>query len=343
MRFIAISFFVFTALTSMAQERVKKIEFYGAAKTNILHQGFDVDEDTMNVSKANYGHSLIDLGILVRPSVNTEISTEFRLRNELGGFWVGAETYGISILTLKGVVNDVIRYKIGDIDLEMTPYTLYNNNYQDVVNEATVFQMAREVIDYENYFSGNAWRQQGIQSSYGFYLNNETFKSIDVNLFSTRNRTADPSSASPERLFSGGQIGLNTSYGLFTFNSANLFDLKNTVNDMNLYYNLVNISRNKNIYYSFTNKDTFSDRLLIFLFHLAFFFKNYKSKIDPKYIQNFYDYTFRQIELDIREIGYGDQSVNKKMKTYINMLYSIIEKIHNWENYDKDDKLTNEK
>ena len=102
---------------------------------------------------------------------------------------------------------------------------------------------------------------------------------------------------------------------------------------------MVNLSRNKNIYYFFTNKDTFSDRLLIFLFHLAFFFKNYKSKIDQKYIQNFYDYTFRQIELDIREIGYGDQSVNKKMKTYINMLYSIIEKIHNWENYDKNDKL----
>ena len=240
MRLIAICFFVFTAITTMAQERVKKIEFYGAAKTNILHQGFDVYGDTMNVSKASYGHSLIDLGILVRPSANTEIATEFRLRNELGGFWGGAVTYGIRKLTLKGVVNDAIRYKIGDIDLEMTPYTLYNNNYQDVVNEATVFQMAREVIDYENYFSGNAWRQQGVQSSYGFYLNNETFKSIDVNLFSTRNRTADPSSASAERLFSGGQIGLNTSYGLITFHSANLFDLKNTVIDMNLYYNSVN-------------------------------------------------------------------------------------------------------
>ena len=108
---------------------------------------------------------------------------------------------------------------------------------------------------------------------------------------------------------------------------------------INIYNNLVNLSRNKNIYYSFTNKDTFSDRLLIFLFHLAFFLKNYKSKIDQKYMQNFYDYTFRQIELDIREIGYGDQSVNKKMKTYINMLYSIIEKINNWENYDINDKL----
>ena len=54
-------------------------------------------------------------------------------------FGVYAVTYGIRKLTLKGVVNDVIRYKIGDIDIEMTPYTLYNNNYQDVVNEAYTF------------------------------------------------------------------------------------------------------------------------------------------------------------------------------------------------------------
>ena len=56
-------------------------------------------------------------------------------------------------------------------------------------------------------------------------------------------------------------------------------------------------------------------------------------------MQNFYDYTFKQIELDIREIGYGDQSVNKKMKTYINMLYSIISKIDIWESYNNNDKV----
>ena len=56
-------------------------------------------------------------------------------------------------------------------------------------------------------------------------------------------------------------------------------------------------------------------------------------------MQNLYDYIFRQIELDIREIGYGDQTVNKKMKTYINMLYSIIDKINNWEKLINDDKV----
>ena len=240
MRLIAICFFVFTTITTVAQERVKKVEFYGVSKTNILHQGYEVDGDTMNISKANYGHSLIDLGILLRPSASTEIATELRLRNELGGFWGGAVSYGIRKLTLKGVVNDAIRYKVGDLDLEMTPYTLYNNDYQDVVNEATVYQMAREVIDYEHYYNGNAWRQQGVQSNFGFDLNSATFKSLGVALFSTRNKVADAASASPERLLSGGQMGLNTSYGLLMFHSVNLHDLKNTVNDLNLYYNSVN-------------------------------------------------------------------------------------------------------
>ena len=64
---------------------------------------------------------------------------------------------------------------------------------------------------------------------------------------------------------------------------------------------------------------------------MAFFFKCYKTKTTKKYLQDFYDYVFKQIELDIREIGYGDQSVNKKMKTYVNLLYSIINKINKWE------------
>ena len=90
---------------------------------------------------------------------------------------------------------------------------------------------------------------------------------------------------------------------------------------------------------NFTKKDTFSDRLLIFFFHLAFFFKYYKTKTNRKYLQDFYDFVFKQIELDIREIGYGDQSVNKKMKTYVNLLYSIINKINKWEELEIKQKI----
>ena len=101
-----------------------------------------------------------------------------------------------------------------------------------------------------------------------------------------------------------------------------------------LYNNLVNLSRNKNIFSIFTNKDTFSDRLLILLFHFAFFLRKYKSTTDKEYLQKFYDYFFRQIELSLREIGYGDVSINKKMKDYINIFYSILDKINDWNNLD---------
>ena len=49
-------------------------------------------------------------------------------------------------------------------------------------------------------------------------------------------------------------------------------------------------------------------------------------------MQNIYDYIFRQVELSIREIGYGDQSINKKMKDYLNLFYAMIEKINDWDN-----------
>ena len=107
---------------------------------------------------------------------------------------------------------------------------------------------------------------------------------------------------------------------------------------VNLYNTLVNLSRNKSLFSIFTDKDTFSDRILILLFHFAFFLRQYKNNTDKDYLQKFYDYFFRQIELSLREIGYGDVSINKKMKDYINIFYSILDKINDWNNLDNDKK-----
>jgi len=74
--------------------------------------------------------------------------------------------------------------------------------------------------------------------------------------------------------------------------------------------------------------------LVFFLFHFAFFLNSYKTKENSKILQDIYDNNFRQLELSIREIGYGDQSINKKMKDYINLFHSIISEIHYWEKMD---------
>ena len=94
---------------------------------------------------------------------------------------------------------------------------------------------------------------------------------------------------------------------------------------------MIKLTTNKDLYKNFKNQDTFSDRLIYFLLHFAFFLKVFKNNNDKKLIQDIYDYIFRQLELSIREIGYGDQTINKKMKDYLNLFYGMIDKIHNWE------------
>ena len=109
-------------------------------------------------------------------------------------------------------------------------------------------------------------------------------------------------------------------------------------NYINIYNNLVQLTRNKDLYKDFKNQDTFSDRLIFFLLHFAFFFKVYKENNDKKILQEIYDFTFRQVELSIREIGYGDQSINKKMKDYLNLFYGMIDKIHIWDELDTESR-----
>ena len=105
-----------------------------------------------------------------------------------------------------------------------------------------------------------------------------------------------------------------------------------TIDFINIYNNLVNLTRNKELYKDFKNQDTFSDRMIFFLLHFAFFLKTYKKDKDKVVLQEIYDYIFRQVELSVREIGYGDQSINKKMKDYLNLFYAMIDKIHDWDN-----------
>ena len=107
---------------------------------------------------------------------------------------------------------------------------------------------------------------------------------------------------------------------------------------INLYNNLIRLTTNKILYKGLDTQDKFSDRLILFLFHFAFFLKEFKNKDNSKLLQEIYDFNFRQLELSIREIGYGDQSINKKMKDYINTFHSIVSEIHFWDNLDKKDK-----
>ena len=111
-----------------------------------------------------------------------------------------------------------------------------------------------------------------------------------------------------------------------------------SVEYLNFYNNLIRLTTNKNLYKGLKSQDSFSDRLILFLIHFAFFLKVFKKKENTKILQEIYDFNFRQMELTIREIGYGDQSINKKMKEYINFFHFILLEIRLWDDIKQDEK-----
>ena len=96
-------------------------------------------------------------------------------------------------------------------------------------------------------------------------------------------------------------------------------DAKNNVNKTmdnffkmnieNLYNKTLINSRNPDIFKNHLSDDL-NHKVLVFLIFLSKIFNNV-SKNDKNY-QKFFDYIFNRIEIDLRELGYGDMSVNKK-------------------------------
>ena len=104
----------------------------------------------------------------------------------------------------------------------------------------------------------------------------------------------------------------------------------------NLYNSLLGLSRNIFFYKEIKLSDSFETRIYLMFFHFSIIMKIFKKK-GSKFDQSSYDSLFRNIENNLRELGFGDVSVNKKMKDMNKLLYDILLKI------DEKDEKTNDK
>ena len=68
-----------------------------------------------------------------------------------------------------------------------------------------------------------------------------------------------------------------------------------TNNYLNIYNNLVNLTKNKNLYQNLDKNDTFSDRLTILIYNFCFFLKRYKNKKSKNEIKKINEYLFNHI------------------------------------------------
>ena len=104
----------------------------------------------------------------------------------------------------------------------------------------------------------------------------------------------------------------------------------------NLYNTLLGLSRNIFFYKEIKLSDSFETRIYLMFFHFSIIMKIFKKK-GSKFDQFSYDSLFHNIENNLRELGFGDVSVNKKMKDMNKLLYDILLKI------DENDKEVNNK
>ena len=86
------------------------------------------------------------------------------------------------------------------------------------------------------------------------------------------------------------------------------------------------LSRNIFFYDKLELLDKFETRIYLMFVHFSIMmiiFKKKKNKFD----QDSYDSLFQNIENNLRELGFGDVAVNKKMKELNKILYDILLKI----------------
>ena len=74
-------------------------------------------------------------------------------------------------------------------------------------------------------------------------------------------------------------------------------------------------------------KDTFESRIYLMFMHFSIILIIFRKK-ETNFPQSHYDDLFYCIENNLRELGFGDVAVNKKMKTLNKIFYDILLKIN---------------
>ena len=93
-----------------------------------------------------------------------------------------------------------------------------------------------------------------------------------------------------------------------------------------IYQNIIERSRSKFFYLNLNIDDSFESRFDIIILHsfiIFYFLKNFSDK-EKELSQLLFDFMFNDFDNNLREMGFGDIAVNKKMKVFITAFYGRI-------------------
>ena len=93
-----------------------------------------------------------------------------------------------------------------------------------------------------------------------------------------------------------------------------------------IYQNIIERSRSKFFYLKLGIYDDIESRFDLIILHsffIFYYFKNLSSK-KSEYSQILFDTMFNDFDNNLREMGFGDIAVNKKMKVFVTAFYGRI-------------------
>lgn len=205
-----------------------KAEIYGLGRAVVELDGM-TDTTSTDQNQGSGGYTLLDLGFKVQKDEILKADMIMRIRNEYGGFFQNGQSFDFRQLRLEGVVGGALKYAIGDLDMVLTPYTLYNSDLEFHKYESGIFALKRDVINYEQFYTDeNTWRTQGVDLSFALKFA-KAIERLGFRAFGNR-IVASNNISTPDRWIFGGRMDIKQSkYLTLGVNALSMRDMASTV------------------------------------------------------------------------------------------------------------------
>jgi len=230
---LVLSLFSVLLVTELSAQNVY---FTGVGRALVTNDKLSDNTYDSTKSRASGGYTLFDLGINAKASDVLRAGVILRIKNEFGGFFSDGASFEFRQLQMEGLIAKKVKYEIGDIYLKHTQYTLWNSEPIYNKYEANVFSLRRDIVNYENFFIGNAWRMQGVNLKTQLNFK-KGIESLGIRAYGGRTLRNNLATL-PDRYFYGGRLDLTQSKFIrVAGNVAGISDIPGTVPNAQVNYN----------------------------------------------------------------------------------------------------------
>ena len=325
----------------------EKIWFDGLSRSYFARDAINKNttNDTLSAKSISNGYNLLDLNTHVNPIRDIEIFAQLRIRNSFGSFFGSGTEIDVRQLRAKGVINNKLRFSVGDLFLKQSKFTLHNYDEERSGFGNEILRPYRDIVHYENFYIDNRWRMQGIQTDFSFTFD-RFIRHLDFDFFITRPRGSNQineTTYSSDLLLSGGSMVSKINKRLkLSANYINLFEVgssgtknisvRNPVKEISLLHNISNskyhfeqrlqtgLSKRFWLHSELENEigDSISNESKGMFFELGNNFIKKDSTLSITVGYRYVDPDFRSAGAQTRRIDYADKS-NTIYPIYTNM------------------------